>query len=80
MTDPSLPPGTTHADIERHFGDPETAVAVGDVTVCVETDVAADLSDDEIAGELIAALQEATDLSDDAVVQIIDADVAEVRE
>lgn len=80
MSDPSLPPGTTHADIDRHFSEPRHAVAVGDVTVCVETEVPADMTDDEMADALRAALQEATDLSDDAVVQIIDADVAEVRE
>lgn len=38
MVDPSLPPGTTHADIDRHYGPPETLRILGSVLVGVDAE------------------------------------------
>lgn len=36
MVGSNLPPGTTHRDIDRHFGDPETHCKVGEAVVDVQ--------------------------------------------
>ena len=78
MTDPSLPPGTTHADIDAHYGPPETQVASGAVDVGVEVAVSSNMDSDDIEAELAAAVREALDTEDDRIVDVFDVRVEEV--
>jgi hypothetical protein len=77
MSDPSLPPGTTHADIDEAFGAPERRIAQGDVTIAVDVDVPADMDDDEIEAAMIDAVRDRLQF-DETVPEIVDVEIGEV--
>jgi hypothetical protein len=47
MTNDNLPPGTTAADIDRHFGAPDKVRIIGTVTFGVEAEVPVGALDSE---------------------------------
>lgn len=78
MVDPSLPPGTTHADIDDAFGDPGRQIASGSVDVAVEVEVSGSLTDDEIKDALAEAVGENLDESDERIIEVVGVTVGEV--
>jgi hypothetical protein len=78
MTDPSLPPGTTHADIDDHYAPPETQVASGAVDVGVDVEVNSHMDDAEIRAALAEAVRDALDMDDDRIVEVHGVTIGEV--
>lgn len=83
MVDPSLPPGTTHADIDHHFGEPEKRTVHGDVRLAVSVETQFFDSEREMVEELMDAVETVvTDAEGDCkgnIVQVLDAEVGEVE-
>ena len=77
MTGSNLPPGTTTADIDNRFGEPDTLVASGAVDVAVDVEVPEYMDDDEIEKELADAVRERLEF-DETVIEIADVRVEEL--
>lgn len=69
----NLPPGTTHADIDRHFGEPETRTVHGTVEVAVSVETQFFDDDREAEKELLQAAE------DGDIIQVLEAHIEEVE-
>ena len=77
MSHSNLPPGTTTADIDNRFGEPDTLVASGAVDVAVDVEVPEYMDDDEIEDAMADAVRERLDF-DETVVEVVGVRVEEV--
>jgi hypothetical protein len=75
----NLPMGTTHADIDEAFGEPETVVVSGAVDLAVDVEVRADVDDATVREELAAAVRERIEF-DDEVIEVAGVRIGEVVE
>ena len=57
MTNDNLPPGTTAADIDRHFGAPDKVRIIGSVILDVDAQVPVEASEEEQKEALRAAFE-----------------------
>ena len=71
MSRETLPPGTTARDVDDRMGEPETAAAVGSVTVSVEAEVDPHATHGEVEDALLDAL--------DVDGEVLDVTIAEVQ-
>lgn len=75
----NLPPGTTHADIDEAFGEPETVVVSGAVDLAVDVEVRADVDDATVREELADAVRDRIEF-DDEVIEVAGVRIGEVIE
>jgi hypothetical protein len=71
--------GTTHADIDEAFGEPETVVVSGAVDLAVDVEVRADVDDATVREELADAVRDRIEF-DDEVIEVAGVRIGEVVE
>ena len=70
MARDTLPPGTTPEDVDDRMGEPQTAAAVGSITVSVEAQVDPHATHQEVEEALLDELDVAGEVLDVEVVEV----------